>query len=396
MPFDDSSCYRMRAVGVHVAVTTILCVLTSAGPIQIAPSNVPAQGKRHREGSLVRLQSIGLDGGPWDSLEQSLVRVGNHIITVGGVSGGMEDNSYHRARVYRIRPNGTVAFVRKLPVQARALAAKGDTVYAIAFDHREGYYGDREGGATTTHIEVFEFSNTSGPLRIDVNKKPPLQYTRYMRSLTPVADGIAVAETLRPGDSETEMVRLLSIRADKVLATHRFRTTRWNASADPYRVQMMETVMSLAANSQILVARLADGRVRLMDLGDSLRTRHEMKLKGLGVVALSGQTLYAYMNNGSLQAYDLSNSGGPSLLWSRTIPKVPNPKGIVLDRDRIIVHGEGLTELWTNDAHPATYFRVIYPWTMLECVIPNGDLIYAFNGGGSVAKLMTLRLVRPR
>lgn len=394
MSFTDLSRYRMGAAGLLAVLTAVPGVLTYARPIQIAPSIVPAQGKPHREGTLVRLQSIGLDGGPWDSLEQSLVRVGNHIITVGGVSGSMEDNSYHRARVYRIRPQGTVAFVRKLPVQARALAAKGDTVYAIAFDHREGYYGDREGGATTTHIEVFEFSD--GPLRIDVNKKPPLQYTRYMRSLTPVADGIAVAETLRPGDSETEMVKLLSNRADKVLATHRFRTTRWNASADPYRVQMLETVMSLAANAQILVARLADGRVRLMDLGDSLRTRHEMKWKGLGVVALSGQTLYAYLNNGSLTAYDISNPDSPMLLWSRSIPKVPNPKGIVLDGDRIIVHGEGLTELWTDDAHPPTYFRVIYPWTMLECVIPNGDLIYAFNGGGSVAKIMTLRLVRPR
>jgi hypothetical protein len=375
-------------------ITLALILLISA-----APSSVEAQRSRQREGSLVRVQSIGLDGGAWDPAEQSLVRVGNHIITVGGVSGSMADNAYHRARVYRIRGRGTVAFVRKLPVQARALAAKGDTVYAIAFDHRkesdeEGGSGG-EGGATTTHIEVFEFSDNS-PLSIDVNRKPPLKYTRYMRCLTPVADGIAVAETLRPGDSETETIKLLSTRADKVLASHRFKTTRWNPSTDPYRVQMLETVMSLAANGRILLVRLADGRVRLLDLGDSLRTRHEIKLKGLGVVALSGQTLYAYLNNGLLKAYDVSNPDSPTLLWSRSIPKVSNAKGIVVDGERIIVHGTGMTEVWTNDAHPPTYFRVIYPWTTLECVIPNGDLIYAFNGGGSVAKLMTLRLVRPR
>ena len=349
--------------------------------ISNAPSKVEAQVKRQREGSLTRVQSVGLEGG-WAYPEQSLVRVGDYIISVGGVSGGMEGNAYHRAALYRIHPKGTLGFVQKLAVRAAGLSAKGRTVYAIAFD----------GGGLTTHIEVFELPDKTGPMRIDVNKKPPLQYTRYMRCLTPLADGVAVAETLKPGNSETDTVRLLSSRADQVLATHRFKKTRWFV----YGAIRPEMIMSLAANARILAARLAGGRVRLLDLDNSLKPRHDMKLNGLGAVTLSGQTLYAYLTNGTLQAYDVSNPDSPAQLWSRSIPRVPNPKGIVIDGERIIVHGTGLTEAWTNDAHPPTYFRVNYKWTTLECVIANGDLIYAFNNGGSVCKVMTLKLVRPR
>jgi len=45
MPFDDSSCYRMRAAGVLAGLTTILCFLTSARAIQIArqQTNPPSQ-----------------------------------------------------------------------------------------------------------------------------------------------------------------------------------------------------------------------------------------------------------------------------------------------------------------------------------------------------------------
>ena len=218
-----------------------------------------------------------------------------------------------------------------------------------------------------------------------------------MRWVTPVANGIAVVETRAPADFMTDTVNLISSRADRVLATHRFKPTmRAVPMGEPPVSLRAETLMSLAGSEQILAARLADGRVRLLDASNSLKARYEKKFKDLGVVALSGQALYAYLTSGTLQAYDVSNAGSPALLWSRRIPKVPDPKGIVIDGERIIVHGEGLTEVWTNNTHPPTYFRVLHRWTTLERVIVNGDMIYAYNNGGTVCKLMTLRLVRPR
>jgi hypothetical protein len=124
-----------------------------------------------------------------------------------------------------------------------------------------------------------------------------------------------------------------------------------------------------------------------------LRLRHELKLKGLLAMTVSGQILYPYTNAGMLYAFDIADPDRPAQLWSRRIPKVPNPKGIVIDGERIIVHGIGLTEVWLNDAHPPTHYEVGNTWKSLECVIMNGDLIYAFNGAGS--RLMVLRMKRP-
>ena len=57
-------------------------------------------------------------------------------------------------------------------------------------------------------------------------------------------------------------------------------------------------------------------------------------------------------------------------------------KGLVVDGDRIIIHGIGLTEAWVDETKQAIYYRVAHIWKALECVIPNGDLIYAFQRTG--------------
>jgi hypothetical protein len=112
--------------------------------LALAPCSVAAQGKRQREGRLVKLQSLDLGGYAMHlphvlTPAQSLVRVGNYVITVGGTSGESESDDpqpdpKEAARLYRIRANGTLAFVRRLPPHARALAVRGETVYAVAFD----------------------------------------------------------------------------------------------------------------------------------------------------------------------------------------------------------------------------------------------------------------------
>jgi len=327
---------------------------------------------------------------------QALVRLEDYVITVGGTNGESEadypePDPKEPARLYRIRANGTLAFVRRLPPHARALALRGKTVYAVAFDPE---------GGTTTHLEAFQLTGEKNQARVTLRRKPPLQYTTFMRWLTPLPDGIAVVEIPRPGHSSTDRIDLLSSDASKLFAVHlvkRDRETRGDPN-DPVRDHtfLRETVLSVSANDSILAARLTNGRVRLLGFSDSkLRLRHEMKLKGLLALTLSNQTMYAYTEAGMLFAFDVADPDSPSQLWARRIPQVPDPKGIVIDGDRIIVHGIGLTEVWSNDAHPPAYYEVENKWKSLECVIVNGDLIYAFNGAASVSKLMVLRMKRP-
>ncbi len=353
---------------------------------------VAAQGRHQREGALIKLQSLDLGGYAYHiayllNPSQSLVRVGDYIIAVGGTSGSMVYDYYDKARLYRIRANGTLAFVRSIPVRARALVRRGDTVYAIAFDPDKQYPRDDDGNRlyiTKTHIEGFQLTGAKGQARFVLRQKPPLGYTTFMKWLTPLADAIAVVEIPRPQHASTDRVSLLSSGANRILATHFVRKKAATQpspsdSAIAYMSDLNETLMSLSANDEILAARLSDGRIRLLDIGDSLRVRYEMKLRGLRLIALSGHTLYAYTVYGAVHAFDVTDPGNPSQLWVRTVTKVPDPKGIVIDGDRIIVHGIGLTEMWSNDAHPPAYYRVGYRWKSLECVIASGDLIYAFN-----------------
>jgi hypothetical protein len=369
---------------------------------------VAAQGKKQREGALVKLQSLDMGGYAYHiafllTPSQSLVRVGDYIIAVGGTSGSMEADSYDKARLYRIRANGTLAFVRSIPTRARALARRGDTVYAIAFDSNKEYPRDDDGNplhTTKTHIEGFQLTGAKGQIRFVLRRKPPLGYTTFMRWITPLADAIAVVEIPRPQHSLTDRVSLLSTGANRVLATHsvRKKAVMQPNTPDIYRSyfsELNETLMSLSANDEILAVRLSDGRIRLLDIGDSLKVRHEMKLKGLRVIALSGHTLYAYTANGAVHAFNVADPENPSQLWVRAVPKVPDPKGIVIDGDRIIVHGIGLTEMWSNNAHPPAYYGIGYRWKSLECVVANGDLIYAFNSAASVSKLMVFQMKRP-
>ena len=372
--------------------------------LAVPSSSVAAQGKRQRQGTLVKLQSLDLGGHASSVLTpaQSLVRVGDYVITVGGTSGSMVWDFYDPARLYRIRANGTLAFVRSLPPHARALALRGDTVYAIAFDPDKQNPRDERGVplyTTTTHIEAFQLTGEKNLVQVTLRRKPPLRYTTFMKWLTPLADRIAIVETPRPQHSSTDRVDLLSIDARNVVATHFVKKSAPPRTdpLDPFRgfSELRETVLSLSGNDSILAARLSKGRIRLLDAGDSLSLRREIKLKGLLAIALSNQILYAYTEAGMLIAFDVADPDNPSQLWARRIPKVPDTKGIVIDGERIIVHGVGLTEVWSNDAHPPAYYQVGNKWKSLECVIVNGDLIYAFNGAGSVSKLMVLRMKRP-
>lgn len=353
------------------------------------------------EGSLIKLQSIDLGGYAYHldwllTPGQSLVRVGDSVVVVGSTDGGMSYDTYDQAKAYRIGPRGRLSFARKLPSHARALAVKDGVIHAIAFDvtpatapGNDPYYG------INTHIETFALPDSTQPARLSLKRKPPLTYTRYMRWITPMPQGILVVEHGRPGHLSTDRIHLLSPRADKVRATHHVKQQVYR---DPQRLgeaTVIDTVVSLAANQHIAAARLVNERVLLLDLNDALKPRGELKLKGLRLTALSGDTLYAYCAPGVLQAFDVSNPDHPSQLWSRSVPPVPAAKGIVIDGERILIHGMGLTEVWRNNAHAPAYYRVRYHWKTLECIIPNGDLIYAFNGAGSVSKLMTLQLVRP-
>jgi len=109
--------------------------------------------------------------------------------------------------------------------------------------------------------------------------------------------------------------------------------------------------------------------------------------------SFDGQPKHA--SRGSLYPFDISDPDNATQMWIRKVPRVPNPKGLVVDGERIIIHGIGLTEAWVDETKPAIYYQVSHIWKTLECVIPNGDLIYAFNGQGSVSKLMVLRFTRP-
>jgi hypothetical protein len=377
------------------AAAALLLALT------VAPCSVAAQGKRQRQGTLVKLQSLDLGGYAMHlphvlTPGQSLVRLRDYVITIGGTSGESESDHpesepdpFEAARLYRIRANGTLAFVRHLPPHARALAVRGDTVYAVAFD-----------GGTTTHLEALQLTGEKNEARVTLLRKPPLHYTTFMRWLTPLPDGIAVVEIPRPGHSSTDRIYLLSSDASKVLAVHLVKKDREPRGDpnDPVRdyTFLRETVLSLSTNDTILAARLTNGRIRLLDFGESkLTLRREMNVKGLLAITLSNQILYAYTEAGMIVAFDVSDPGNPAQLWARRIPKVPDPKGIVIDGERIIVHGIGLTEVWSNDAHPPVYYQVENKWKGLECVIVNGDRIYAFNGAASVSKLMVFRMKRP-
>lgn len=369
--------------------------------LAVPQGSASAQGKRQRQGTLVKLQSLDLGGYAMHlphvlTPGQSLVRLGNYVITVGGTSGESESDypdpdPKESARLYRIRADGTLAFVRRLPPHARALALRGETVYAVAFDPE---------GGTTARLEAFQLAGEKNQARVTLRRKPPLHYTTFMRWLTPLPDGIAVVEIPRPGHSSTDRIDLLSNDASKLLAVYLVKKDREPRGGpnDPVRdyTFLRETVLSLSANETILAARLTNGRIRLLGFGDSkLRLRREMKLKGLLALMLSNQTMYAYTEAGMLFAFDVADPDNPSQLWARRIPKVPDPKGMVIDGDRIIVHGIGLTEVWSNDTHPPAYYEVENKWKSLECVIVNGDLIYAFNGAASVSKLMVFRMKRP-
>lgn len=389
---------------IFFCVVASLFFLTAARPPVVA-----AQGRHKSEGALIKLQSLDLGGYAYHiafllTPSQALVRVGDYVIAVGGTSGSMVYDYYDKARLYRIRANGTLAFVRAIPVRARALALRGDTIYAIAFDADKQYPRDEEGNrlyTTKAHIEEFQLTGAKGQVSFVLRRKPPLGYTTFMRWLTPLAGGVAVVEIPRPEHASSDRVSLLSSGANRVLAKHFVRkkasvqTAPPTDSARSYFTELNETLMSISSNDEILAARLSDGRIRLLDIGDSLKVRHEMKLKGLRLIALSGHTLYAYTVNGTVHAFDVTDPDNPSHLWARTVPKVPDPKGIVIDGSRIIVHGIGLTEMWSNDAHPPTYYRVDYKWKNLECVIASGDMIYAFNSAAAVSKLMVLRMKRP-
>src|SRR5262249_35386843 len=164
---------------------------------------------------------------------------------------------------------------------------------------------------------------------------------------------------------------LLSSDAHKVVATH---FVKKSVRPDPrYQMagpagQLNETLLSLCSGPGILAARLAGGRLQLLDT-DSLRLRSEIKLKGLLATAISGNTLYCYTAAGILYAFHLADPENPSQLWALNIPKVPDPKGIVIDGDRVVVHGIGLTEVWINGSRPPTYYQVGNKWKSLECVI---------------------------
>jgi len=222
-----------------------------------------------------------------------------------------------------------------------------------------------------------------------------------MQCLTVLEDGIAVAEMPRTEHSTSDIISLLSVDMDRVLATHLVKKSRNRGLAARYPelsvlAQYEDSVLQLTTNETTLAARLTKDRIRLLDIRDSLKLRDEMKLKGLGVIALSNQTLYAYTNDGILHAFDVSDPSNPSRLWEHQIPKVPQPKGILIDGDRLIINGIRMTEFWTNDEHPAAYYRVGYRWKGLECVIANGDFIYAFNSAAEVSKLMAFRMMRPK
>jgi hypothetical protein len=370
---------------------------------------VAAQHRRNREGTLVKLQSFHLGGYAYHisfllTPTESLVRTGDFIVTVGGTSGSMTWDVYDKARSYRIKADGRLAFVRELPVRARTLALLGDTVYAIAFDRDKNEPRDDSGNpvfSTFTHIEAFQLDKEKSQAKVVLRGKPPLRYTTFMKCLIPRDDGIIVAESPRPQHSSTDRISILSGDLKNVMATHFVKKRKDQGSIAtepglPYWDDLNKTILSLTANENILAARLAGDRIRLLDIQDSLKARHEMKLKGLRAIALSNDTLYAYTGDGILRAFDVSSPETSTQLWARRIPTVPNARGMVIDGDRILVHGIGLTVTWINDAHPARYYRVGYRWKSLECVIPNGDLIYAFNGAASVSKLMVFRLEGPR
>jgi hypothetical protein len=371
-----------------------------AGPVaarEIAFAGGPARGGKSRTGSLTRLQSIRIGEYAYHisgllTPEQSLVRVGDYVVTVGGTAGGIAYDCYERARVYRIRADGTLSLARVLSAAARTLALRDNRIYSICFDP-DPLIDEKScvGGLLNTHLEVFEFSSSDGQFRRLMKRKPPVSYTRFLRGLALPSEGIAMVETLRPGNSVTATVDLISNSGDKLLARHRFKK---RSLAEELRMPTGE-ILSLSGNSRFLAARTISGRILFLDSGASLKPKGELKLIGIGAIMLDGSTLFVYKNRGVLEAYDVSNPGAPVVLWSRSIPRVPNVKGIVLDGERVLVHGSGLTEIWLNDSRPPTYFRVNYAWTTLECVIPNGDLIYAFNGAASVSKLMVLRMIRP-
>ena len=386
-------------------------VVVMLGVLPAFQSGVAAQSKRQRQGqgqgTLVKLQSLDLGGYAMHlphvlTPAQSLVRVGDYVITIGGTTGSMVWDFYDAARLYRIRANGTLAFVRRLPPHARALAVRGDTIYAIAFDREKQDPRDDDGNplyTTTAHLEAFQLTGEKGQAQV-MRRKPPLRFTTFMRWLTPLNDGIAIVEIPRPEHSSSDRIELLSSDARRVVAAHLVKKTAAPRldPIDPYRsyfTGLRETVLSLSGNDRIVAARLWNGRIRLLDVGDSLRLRHDLKLNGLLAMKVSDHILYAYTSDGLFYAFDIADPDNPTQLWARRIPKVPDPKGIVIEGERIVVHGIGLTELWINDSHPPTYFRVGNTWKSLECVILNGDVVYAFNGAASVSKLMVFRMKRP-
>src|SRR5262249_18635734 len=90
--------------------TGLLVILASA-PAPAGARNKPP------EGSLVKLQSIDLGGFAYHisyllTPTQSLVRIGEFVVTVGGTAGGMAADHYDYARLYKIRADGKLRFVR--------------------------------------------------------------------------------------------------------------------------------------------------------------------------------------------------------------------------------------------------------------------------------------------
>jgi hypothetical protein len=220
-----------------VAVPFVLVLAVQAG--------VAAQGKRQRHGTLVKLQSLDLGGYAVHLFHvltpaQSLVRVGDYVITIGGTSADMVWDFYDAARLYRIRANGTLAFVRRLPPHARALAVRGDTVYAIAFDPDKQNPRDDDGNqlyTSTAHIESFRLTGEKSQAQVTLRRKPPLRYTTFMRWLTPLPDGIAIVEIPRPEHSSSDRIELLSGDARRVIAAHLVRKSAAPRidPLDPYR-----------------------------------------------------------------------------------------------------------------------------------------------------------------
>jgi hypothetical protein len=332
---------------------------------------------------------------------QALVRVGEYVVAIGGTEGGMAWDTYEAARLYRIRSNGTLVLVRKLPTHARALANLGETIFAIAFDldKEERDANGHRLFATTAHLEAFNLA-PDGKTQIIWRQKPPLKFTTFMRWLTPLSGALALAELPRPEHSSSDRIEMLTDDGRTVLATHLVRKIAdvQRNPLDPTMIsnpEMKPAVLSLSTNGAVLAARLANGRIQLLDVTDSLRLRSELRIKGLAAVAILEKVVYAYSTRGMLYAFDISNPDNALQIWVRKVPRVPDPKGLVVDGNRIIVHGIGLTEAWANESKPAVYYQVAHKWKALECVILNGDLIYAFNGQASVSKLMVLRMNRP-